>query len=120
MYTDNELYFPIEVIASLQDLRGPVWQALVKDVMQHDDTHESVLAFTLMMVRLNGCLACETDSYRAMRGCALCTFQTLRRYKGTDDDLHQLYQKALQDIRQFAQDSREFSYIIQTSTDTRT
>lgn len=117
MYTDNELYFPYEVIPSLQNLRGSQWQALVKKVLSHDENHESVQAFTLMMVRLNGCLNCETDSYRAMRGCAACTFQTLRRYKGTDEDLLNLYEIALKDVRQFAQDHQMFGHIIKTETD---
>ena len=54
-----------------------------------------------MMIRLNGCMACETDSYRAMRGCAACAIQTLRRYKGTDRDLLRAYQQALDDMRRY-------------------
>ena len=101
MYTPNEIMFPPEVIKELQDMRGDLWQALVKRVLQHPDTHEEKLAFVLMMVRLDGCLECETDSYRAMRGCDLCAIQTLRRYKGPDSDLINLFNQALDDIRQF-------------------
>lgn len=101
MYTDNELFFPHYVIPSLQKLRGPKWQALVKSVMDKPECHEETLAFMLMMVRLNGCLSCETDSYRAMRGCTACTLQTLRRFKGTDDDLIEAYHTALEDVRAF-------------------
>lgn len=53
----------------------------------------------LMMIRLNGCLECETDSYRAMKGCDACAIQTLRRYKGPDSDLMKLFQQALAEIR---------------------
>mgnify|MGYP005845323685 CR=1 FL=1 len=63
------------------------------------ESHEEVLAFCLMMIRLNGCMACETDSYRAMRGCFACAVQTLRRYKGPDRDLVRVYEQALTDIR---------------------
>jgi hypothetical protein len=62
---------------------------------------EQSLAFVLMMVRLNGCMACETDSYRAMRGCDACAIQTLRRYKGSDRDLLRAYQQALDDVRRY-------------------
>jgi hypothetical protein len=55
----------------------------------------------LMMIRLNGCLECETDSYRAMRGCDACALQTLRRYKGSDSDLLNKFDEALQDIREY-------------------
>ncbi len=57
----------------------------------------------LMMVRLNGCVGCETDSFRAMRGCTACAQQTLRRYKGSDAELIDLYQQALADVRKFAE-----------------
>jgi hypothetical protein len=52
----------------------------------------------LMVIRLNNCMACETDSYRAMRGCHACAIQTLRRYKGTDEELLKAYQDALIEV----------------------
>lgn len=99
MYTANELMFPPEVIPQLRDMRGPEWRDLVDRVADLPDTHEEKLAFMLMMIRLDGCLECETDSYRAMRGCDLCALQTLRRYKGPDSDLLNLYQQALADVQ---------------------
>ncbi len=102
MYTNNELMFPHNVIPSLKKLRGPQWQALVERVTTQSEYHEETLAFMLMMVRLNGCVACETDSYRAMRGCAACAHQTLRRYKGDDEELIAVFEQALADVRKFA------------------
>ena len=111
MYTDNELFFPRHVIPTLRDLRGDVWRELVDDVAAREETHERVLAFMLMMVRLNGCMACETDSYRAMRGCTMCAHQTLRRFKGQDGDLLKLFDEALVDIRAFADDNPNVSIV---------
>jgi len=102
MYTKNELMFPHYVIPSLRDLRGPDWQNLVDSVLAVPESDEQSLAFMLMMVRLNGCMACETDSYRAMRGCSACAIQTLRRYKGSDRELLRAYQQALDDVRKYA------------------
>lgn len=99
MYTDNELLFPHYVIASLRNLRGPEWAELVAHISSLDEVHEEKLAFMLMMIRLNGCMNCETDSYRAMRGCSACAQQTLRRYKGSDADLMQLYRLALDEVQ---------------------
>jgi len=101
MYTRNELMFPHYAIARLRDARGPAWRELVDRVAGLPETHDDVLAFMLLMVRLNGCLPCETDSYRAMRGCAMCSLQTLRRYKDADHDLLALYQQAQADIREY-------------------
>ncbi len=107
MYTSNELLFPHHVIPSLKKLRGPEWRALVERVLSLPETHEETLAFMLMMIRLNGCMACETDSYRAMKGCAACALQTLRRYKGDDAELLEQYRQALDDVRDFARHSTE-------------
>ena len=102
MYAENELLFPYHVIPVLKKLRGPQWQTLVEQVMDLPQYHEESLAFMLMMIRLNGCVSCETDSYRAMKGCPACAIQTLRRYKGSDDDLLRQYEQALCEIRHFA------------------
>jgi len=59
------------------------------------------LAFSLMMIRIDGCLNCETDSYRAMRGCRDCARQSLRRLKASDEELLELYGKALEDVRAY-------------------
>lgn len=103
MYTNNDLMFPHNVIPTLKNLRGPEWEKLVDRILLQSEFHDETLAFMLMMVRLNGCVACETDSYRAMRGCAACAQQTLRRYKGTDIDLIGLFEQALVDVRKFAE-----------------
>lgn len=101
MYTKNELMFPHYAIHHLRNARGEGWRKLVDRVVTLPETHEEVLAFMLMMIRLNGCLPCETDSYRAMRGCVMCSLQTLRRFKELDDDLLQMYDQALADTRAY-------------------
>jgi hypothetical protein len=103
MYTDNALLFPRHVIPSLRALRGPKWESLVERISCLPESHEETLAFILMMINLNGCMGCETDSYRAMRGCGACAQQTLRRYKGDDDELLQMFHDALANVRIFAQ-----------------
>lgn len=102
MYTENALMFPHRTIPTLRKLRGPKWQALVERVMHLPECHEETLAFMLMMIRLNGCLGCETDSFRAMRGCSACAQQTLRRFKGNDDELIGVFDVALKDVRQLS------------------
>ena len=98
MYTHNQLLFPPDVIPVVEDSRGPEWIDLVKRVKTLPELHPDKLSFCLMMVRFNGCLECETDSYRAMRGCDLCSLQTLRRYHGPDGDLFGMYECASEDI----------------------
>ncbi len=98
MYADNELLFPSYLIPRLRNARGPRWTELVERVAALPEDHPERLAFSLMMIRLDGCLTCETDSYRAMKGCLACARQMLRRYKGSDDELLDQYRSALEDV----------------------
>jgi DNA-binding ferritin-like protein (Dps family) len=101
MYNDNELLFPAYVIPKLKDLRGLEWRKLVERVAKLPEDHPESLAFSLMMMRLDGCINCETDSFKAMRGCALCAMQNIRRFKGRDSDLLRLYQQARQEVAEY-------------------
>lgn len=111
MYTDNALLFPRHVIPTLRQLRGPEWDDLIDRIVALPETHEETLAFMLLMIRLNMCLACETDSYRAMRGCTPCAQQTLRRFKGEDSELLALFEAALDDVRAFAVSNARWNVI---------
>jgi hypothetical protein len=65
------------------------------------EMHPDKLAFMLMMIRLDGCLRCDADSYRAMRGCGLCARQIVRRFKGSDEDLIKQFDLARKDVLGF-------------------
>jgi hypothetical protein len=101
MYAENEILFPPYAIPQLKEIRGDVWRELVERTTRLPEDHPECLAFSLMMIRLDGCLSCETDSYRAMRGCVACAQQTLRRFKGSDEELLQRFNKALSDVQVF-------------------
>ncbi len=99
MYVQTEILFPPKAIPQLRDACGPEWRRLVERVAELDEAHPESLAFTLMMIRLDGCLDCETDSFRAMRGCALCALQTLRKYRENEKELLKLYKDALKEVQ---------------------
>ena len=101
MYADNEILFPPHAIPRLAHSRGEDWRELVDRVTSLPPADPDCLAFSLMMIRLDGCLSCETDSYRAMRGCTACALQTLHRFKGSDQDLIQRHRKAARDVRAY-------------------
>lgn len=100
MYTDNEILFPHYAILALRNTRGPKWRGLIDRISQKDETSVEVIALMAVMIELNGCLACETDSFRAMRGCTACAQQTLRRFKGSDEELITAYEASLAKFRQ--------------------
>lgn len=103
MYAYNELLFPPETIPHLRHLRDERWKALIDRVVSLPEDHPEALALSLLMIRLTGCLSCETDSYRAMRGCTACARQILRRFKGPDSELTRRYKEALGEVRSHLQ-----------------
>jgi len=91
----------MRVISSLREIRGGQWQWLVDRVTAPDTEETAQVAFSLMMVRLAGCAGCNVDSFRAMRGCSHCAQLTIKRYKGSDEDLLQLFSVAHDDVNEY-------------------
>ncbi len=100
---DAEVLFPARVIPSLRDLRGEDWEAFVDRVSAQPENDPDVLAFSLMMIRLNSCMTCNSDSYRALRGCMHCAQHVVSKFKGTDKDLIERWQAARSEIIEYLQ-----------------
>jgi len=98
---DTEMLFPMRVAPLLRDLRGNLWRDLVDSSVGSPIASEQQLAFSLLLIRLAGCLSCNTDSYRAMRGCTVCAQQTIRRFRGEDQELINLYLQALKEVQAY-------------------
>lgn len=103
----TELLFPTHLIPGLRGLRGEKWRKLVDCIVPLPETHPDKLAFCLMMIRLNACLNCVSGSYRFMRGCELCSQQTISRHQGTDEELIELHQKAKADLVNYIEGGAE-------------
>jgi hypothetical protein len=95
-HSDTEILFPMRVAPGLRDLRGRKWRRLVERAVEAPDGEESRLAFGLLLIRLAGCLTCHPDlpGRCAVHG---LRHHVVRRHRG-DDDLTELYQRALSDI----------------------
>jgi hypothetical protein len=101
--SDTELLFPVRLIPGLGDLRGEPWKDLVDGLSVPNADPLGQLGFVLMMVRLNGCVACNADSYRAMKGCTQCARQTIRRFRGNDVELLEQYKQACLEVENYQQ-----------------
>ena len=99
----TELLFPPHLIPDLKNLRGEEWRKLIEHLSTLPETHPDTLAFCLMMIRLNACLGCVSGSYRFMRGCAVCSQQTIARYQGSDEELIKLFSWAKRDLERYAE-----------------
>ncbi len=96
--SDTELLFPSRIIPTLRGLRGQAWSELIDQLECLDTKSPAYIAFVLMMVRLSGCVPCNADSFRAMRGCTQCARQTIRRIHGTDKELVEQYKEIQNEV----------------------
>jgi hypothetical protein len=94
----TELLFPAHIIPALVNTRGERWELFVKEISSHKPDSLEIMAFTLTMVRIGNCVFCNSDSYRAMHGCLQCARQALIRFRGSDDDLVDLYIAAKNEV----------------------
>ena len=96
-----DLLFPSRAIEPLRNLRGERWESLINSLVEMKPASHERIAFVLFMVRLGGCATCQSDSFRAMRGCILCSSTTIKRYKGNDQNLIDLYTEAKKEITKY-------------------
>jgi hypothetical protein len=109
VYRKYELLFTPHLICDLRDLRGEDWRKLIDYLSTLPETHPDALAFSLTMIRLASCLTCEMDSYRAQRGCILCSRQAVLSFKGTDRELIQRYERARKELNRYMVEVKEIS-----------
>ena len=95
---DTELLFPLRIIPVLRDLREKKWRELIDQLTSKDVDLNDQLAFVHMMVRVAGCVTCNADAYRAMRGCTQCAVHAVKRYRGTDAELLDQFKKSYQKV----------------------
>lgn len=99
----TNLIFPTEAIQELRAERGAPWMKLVSAVEMSEAGAPERVAFVLMMARINNCVTCNADSFRALQGCSQCTRQSLKRYRGTDEQLALLFEQACREVVQYYQ-----------------
>ena len=99
--SDTEVLFPLKAVPSLKGIRGPEWDQLVDRILSVDAEDLDRQTFLLMVVRIFSCTGCNSDSFRAMRGCAKCAQQSIRRFRGDDNDLVRLYEKTRIEIQNY-------------------
>jgi len=96
-----DMLFPSRAIEPLRKLRSDRWEYLINDLLELEPMSLDRIAFVLFMVRIGGCTTCQSDSFRAMRGCILCSSNTIKRYKGNDQNLIDLLNEAKKDVTKF-------------------
>ncbi|HCS41064.1 MAG: hypothetical protein ACYDH2_08890 [Anaerolineaceae bacterium] len=99
--TDTEMLFPMRVIPSLGDMRGPEWQKLIEHLSDEMTDDSEKIAMTALVVKLAGCAGCNTDSFRAMKGCTQCARLIIKRFKGNDADLIRNYQDSQKEVTNY-------------------
>jgi hypothetical protein len=100
---DTEVLFPLRVVPLLRAIHGDEWQGLVDHIQSKDSLPHERYAFVLMMVRMCGCVGCNADSFRAMRGCSQCARQSVRRFRGGDREILEQYKLMQKEIGTYLQ-----------------
>lgn len=101
--SDTEVLFPIRVIPSLISLHGEEWSHLIEYISSAEATPAERHAFVLMMVRMCGCVGCNADSFRAMRGCTQCARQTARRFRSGDHEIVEQFRQVYKEVEAYLQ-----------------
>jgi hypothetical protein len=96
---DTDLLFPPHILPALCDLRGVTWQKLVNLVIEASPGSIEQMAFILMMARMNNCATCNSDSYRAIKGCTFCSKQSLSRFHETDQALIDVFHTSVKEVK---------------------
>lgn len=99
--SETELYFPLRYIPALRLSRGEEWQAFIDDLSSNGSSAIQRIGFVYLMVKLCGCSACNSDSFRAMKGCAQCAHQAVKRYRGSDAELIHQHSNLCNEIDEF-------------------
>jgi hypothetical protein len=107
--SDTELLFPLRVVSTLGALRGDEWQALLDRVSAADASLIEQTAFVLMMVRMDGCVGCNADSFRAMKGCTQCARQNIRRHRGSDAEIVELFEQICNEVQLYLNKKKNVS-----------
>jgi hypothetical protein len=100
---DTEVLFPMRVIPTLRALQGEEWKQLVDHVHSSDAGPAEKFAFVAMLVKMCGCVGCNADSFRAMRGCTQCARQTVRRFRGGDHEILEQYRLMRKEVEAYMQ-----------------
>ena len=101
--SDTEVLFPSRVISQLRSMHGEEWRCLIDHIHSAESKPAERYAFVLMMVRTCGCVACNADSFRAMRGCTQCSRQTVRRFRGGDHEIVEQYRQVRKEVESYLQ-----------------
>jgi hypothetical protein len=108
----TEFLFPPRLIPELIGLRGNDWQMLIEKIAHEEPRSLERIGFELFIVRLNNCITCHIDSYRSLHGCLKCARQSISRYRGSDQELIGLYNKACAEIENYLEKEENYYWNI--------
>jgi hypothetical protein len=84
---ETEILFPAYLIPELREVRGEKWKHFIDSFSDSPDKTGLESGLVLFLVKQGGCIGCNADSFRAMRGCKQCSQQTTKRFKGSDQSI---------------------------------
>ncbi len=101
MVADQRILFPLEILPELKEVRTAVWRDFIDDFSEKPTAIITRVAMEITMSRLVGCMNCEADSFRAMRGCLACARQSIKRCKEPDEAIIEVFHQTEGEIEEF-------------------
>ncbi len=98
---DTDLIFPLRVLPLIADSHDTEWKKLAKLACADGSDALDKLGLVLTMVKLAGCVSCNSDSFRAIRGCSQCAAQTIRRQRAGNGELMQLFLQNRKEVESY-------------------
>lgn len=97
MALNGSIFYPTYGTRQLQDRYGQSWSDLLFDLDKLPRTHPCVMAYALLIRRLNR-QAGSKQSRRIDPLCTLSATKVLAQFNGTERELLKLYQKCLAEV----------------------
>ena len=98
---DTELLFPLRVLPMLRSFRGDEWRQIIDKVINGNANIIEEVAISMVMIEVAGCLTCNSDSFRAIKGCTKCAKHALSKSKRSDQELLEIYETAKESVKAY-------------------
>lgn len=98
---DTEYIFPASLASQLGDLRDVPWQQLIQTVTGNGISDVDRISLIYMIARISGCASCNSDAFRAMKGCLVCAKNAIKRFRGSDAELVEQFEQARKEVTEY-------------------
>ncbi len=98
---DTEYIFPASLASQLSDIREEKWKQLIQTITGNGVSDVDQISLIYLIARISGCSTCNSDAFRAMKGCLVCAKNAIKRFRGTDAELVAQFEQARNEVTEY-------------------